>query len=117
MQCRQVADFASETCLPKRLNVRVGRLMAHKTHDAHVIVRPNRRPSGMAARDSDTSRIACQYREDLSGVPVDDPWTITTRIARREVSRPYPQIDIRMCRRTTRFEHDGPIDALTIPLR
>ena len=54
--------------------------MAHKTHDAHVIVRPNRRPSGMAARDSDTSRIACQYREDLAGVPVDDPWTITTRI-------------------------------------
>jgi hypothetical protein len=53
--------------------------MAHKTHDAHVIVRPNRGPSGMAARDSNTARIAYQYR-DPSGVPVDDPWTITTRI-------------------------------------
>jgi hypothetical protein len=33
----------------------------------------------MAARDSDTASIAYQYR-DPSGVPVDDPWTITTRI-------------------------------------
>jgi hypothetical protein len=54
--------------------------MVHKTHDAHVIVRSNRGPSEIADRDSDMARTACQYREDLSGVPVDDPWTITTRI-------------------------------------
>jgi predicted TIM-barrel enzyme len=54
--------------------------MAHKTHDAHVIVCPHRGPSGMAARNIDMAKIACQYREDLSGVPVDDPWIITTRI-------------------------------------
>jgi hypothetical protein len=35
--------------------------------------------SKMAARDSNTARIAYQYR-DLSEMPVDDPWTMTTRI-------------------------------------
>ena len=32
-------------------------------------------------------------------------------------SRPCPQIGIRSYRRTTRFEHDGPIDVLTNPAR
>jgi hypothetical protein len=35
--------------------------------------------SGMAARDGNTARIAHQYR-DLSGMSVDDPRTMTTRI-------------------------------------
>jgi hypothetical protein len=36
-------------------------------------------PPGMAAHNSDTVRIVHQYR-GLSRTPVDDPWTMTTRI-------------------------------------
>jgi len=32
----------------------------------------------------------------------------------RQTDRPYPQIDNRRRRRTTRSEHDGPADAETI---